>query len=85
MSKFESSAAYYYTLYTFKCLIGEIQIFLYYNILFSNIYPKNLFNVQISFANCQERGKMFNRRKSLAVEVKNLHCVSNCFSPDWWL
>lgn len=42
MSKFESSAAYYYTLYTFKCLIGEIQIFLYYNILFSNIYPKNL-------------------------------------------
>ena len=42
MSKFESSAAYYYTLYTFKCLIGEIQIFLYYNILFSNIHPKNL-------------------------------------------
>ena len=42
MSKFESSAAYYYTLYTFKCLVGEIQIFLYYNILFSNIYPKNL-------------------------------------------
>ena len=42
MPKFESSAAYYYTLYTFKCLIGEIQIFLYYNILFSNIYPKNL-------------------------------------------
>ena len=42
MSKFESSAAYYYTLYTFKCLIGEIQIFLYYNILLSNIHPKNL-------------------------------------------
>ena len=41
MSKLESSAAKC-SLYTLKCLIGEIQILSHYNISFSNIYHKNL-------------------------------------------